>query len=122
MRQPTLLAVSAASPPQWFHYHLEKQLPGPHFLRTFTVPEPLRPFIRSQQRLAYHALCTAAAEALKRLAKDERFIGTALPGLTGVLHTRGRQRQYHPHIHSIVPGAAHGCLGLLSSPYRAWAR
>jgi hypothetical protein len=89
---------------QWLHHHLEQQLPGPHFLITFTVPETLRPFIRSHQRLAYHALFTASAEALKRLAKDERFIGTDLPGFTGVLHTWGRQLQYHPHIHYIVPG------------------
>jgi hypothetical protein len=71
---------------------------------TFTVPETLRPFIRSHQRLAYHALFTASALALKRLAQDERFIGTDLPGFTGVLHTWGRQLQYHPHIHYIVPG------------------
>lgn len=89
---------------QWLQHHLDKQLPGPHFLITFTVPEPLRPFIRSHQRLTYHALFTASAEALKRLAKDERFIGTELPGFTGVLHTWGRQLQYHPHIHYIVSG------------------
>jgi hypothetical protein len=89
---------------QWLHHHLEKQLPGPHFLITFTVPEPLHPFLRSHPRLAYHALFTASSEALKRLAKDERFIGTALPGFTGVLYTWGRQLQYHPHIHYIVPG------------------
>jgi hypothetical protein len=46
----------------------------------------------------------ASATALKRLATDERFIGTDLPGFTGVLHTWGRQLQYHPHIHYIVPG------------------
>ena len=46
----------------------------------------------------------ASAPALKRLAPDERFIGTDLPGFTGGLHTWGRQLQYHPHIHSIVPG------------------
>jgi hypothetical protein len=46
----------------------------------------------------------ASATALKRLAKDQRCIGTELPGFTGVLHTWGRQLQYHPHIHSIVPG------------------
>jgi len=89
---------------QWLHHHLEQQLPGPHFLLTFTVPETLSPFIRSHQRIAYHAMCTAAALALKRLAKDARCIGTALPGFTGVRHTWGRQLQYHPHIHSIVPG------------------
>jgi hypothetical protein len=89
---------------QWLHHHLEKQLPGPHFLITFTVPEPLRSFLRSHQRRAYQAMFHASSGALKRLAKDERFIGTDLPGFTGVLHTWGRQLQYHPHIHYIVPG------------------
>jgi len=89
---------------QWLYHHLDKQLPGPHFLITFTVPETLRPFIRSHQQIAYPALFKASATALKRLAKDKRFIGTALPGFTGILHTWGRQLQYHPHIHYIVPG------------------
>jgi hypothetical protein len=89
---------------KWLQQHLEKQLPGPHFLLTCTVPETLRPVIRSHQRLAYQALFKASSQALKRLAKDERFIGTNLPGFTGVLHTWGRQLQYHPHIHYIVPG------------------
>lgn len=89
---------------QWLQHHLNNQLPGPHFLLTFTVPETLRPFIRSHQRLAYQALFEASSTALKRLANDTRFIGTTLPGFTGVLHTWGRQLQYHPHIHYIVPG------------------
>jgi hypothetical protein len=99
---------------QWLHHHLDKQLPGPHFLLTFTVPEPLRPFMRAQQRCAYHALFQASSMALKRLAHDERFIGTDLPGFTGVLHTWGRQLQYHPHIHYIVPG------GGLSADRTTW--
>jgi hypothetical protein len=99
---------------QWLQHHLDKQLPGPHFLLTFTVPETLRPFIRSHQRIAYHALFKASSEALKRLAKDERFIGTNLPGFLGVLHTWGRQLQYHPHIHYIVPA------GGLSADRAAW--
>jgi len=89
---------------QWLSHHREQQLPGPHFLLTFTVPETLRPFLRSHQRIGYQALFKASSEALKRLAKDERFIGTDLPGCTGVLHTWGRQLPYHPHIHYIVPG------------------
>ena len=99
---------------QWRAHHLEKPLPGPHFLLTFTVPETLRPFIRSHQRLAYHAMFHASSLALKRLATDERFIGTDLPGFTGVLHTWGRQLQYHPHIHYIVPG------GGLSADRTTW--
>ncbi len=89
---------------QWLQHHLEKPLPGPHFLLTCTVPETLRPLIRSHQRLAYQAMLQASSTAHKRLAKDERFLGTDLPGCTGVLPTWGRQLQYHPHIHSIVPG------------------
>jgi Putative transposase/Transposase zinc-binding domain len=88
----------------WLEHHLDKQLPGPHFLITFTIPETLRPFIRSHPRTAYQALFKASSTALKRLAKDQRFIGTDLPGFTGILHTWGRQLQYHPHIHYIVPG------------------
>jgi Putative transposase/Transposase zinc-binding domain len=89
---------------QWLHKQLEKQLPGPYFLITFTVPETLRPFCRAHPRPAYQAMFKASAEALKRLAHDARFIGTDLPGFTGILPTWGRQLQYHPHIHSIVPG------------------
>jgi Putative transposase/Transposase zinc-binding domain len=100
--------------PQWLQHPLDKQLPGPHFLLTFPVPETLRPFLRSPQRLAYQALLQASATALKRLAKAQRCIGTALPGFTGVLHTWGRQLQYHPHLHSIVPG------GGLSKDRSAW--
>jgi Transposase zinc-binding domain/Putative transposase len=94
----------------WLAPHLEQQLPGPHFLRTCTVPEPLRPFLRSPQRMAYQARLHASATALTRLATDKRFIGTALPGFAGVLHPWGRPLQYHPPSHSSVPGG-----GLLSA-------
>jgi hypothetical protein len=56
----------------------------------------------------------ASSLALKRLATDARCIGTDLPGFTGVLHTWGRQLQYHPHIHYIVSG------GGLSKDRDAW--
>jgi hypothetical protein len=91
---------------QWLERQLERQMPGAHFMLTFTVPEPLRPFMRSNQRLAYSALFAASSEAMKRLAKDPRFIGGDLPGFFGVLHTWGRQLQYHPHIHYVVTGGA----------------
>ena len=45
--------------PQWLPHQLDKQLPAPHVLRTFTVPETLRACIRSPQRLADHAMFTA---------------------------------------------------------------
>jgi len=73
---------------------------------TFTVPQSLRGAIRSHQRKAYSALFTASSQTLKAVAATTRFIGGDLPGFFGVLHTWGRQLQYHPHIHYIVPGGA----------------
>jgi hypothetical protein len=71
-----------------------------------TYPEKLRPFIRSNQRLAYSAMFKASSEAIKKLAADENYAGAELPGFFGVLHTWGRQLHYHPHLHYVVPGGA----------------
>ncbi|MBI5675107.1 MAG: IS91 family transposase [Nitrospirae bacterium] len=89
---------------QWLLNQMNNLLPCSYFLITFTLPEELRPFIRSNQQAAYSAMFSAASSSLKTLAEDKRFIGTEKTGFTGVLHTWGRQLQYHPHIHFIVPG------------------
>jgi DNA-directed RNA polymerase subunit RPC12/RpoP len=47
---------------QWLERQLERQMPGAHFMVTFTVPEQLRPFIRSNQRLGYSALFAASCQ------------------------------------------------------------
>jgi len=91
---------------QWLDRQLDRQLPGHHFMITFTVPEQLRNFIRSNQKLSYSAMFDASSQTLKDFAADDRFVGGDLPGFFGVLHTWGRQLQYHPHIHYIVPGGA----------------
>jgi hypothetical protein len=88
----------------WLNLRLEQLLPCPYFLLTFTVPEPLRACMRSHPRLAYDAMFAAASKTLKKLAADPRFIGAAHIGFFGVLHTWGRQLQYHPHLHFVVPG------------------
>ena len=74
---------------------------------TFTVPEGIRLFIRSNQRIAYGALFKASSASLKKLAGDDKYIGGDLPGFFGVLHTWGRQLHYHPHIHYVAPGGAY---------------
>ena len=91
---------------QWLDKQLKKQLPGHHFMITFTVPEQVRNIIRRHQKVAYDALFKASSEALKKLAADEKHIGGDLPGFFGVLHTWGRQMPFHPHIHYVVPGGA----------------
>lgn len=45
----------------------------------------------------------ASSEAIKLIAKDQRFVGAEMSGFSGVLHTWGRLLPYHPHIHYIVP-------------------
>jgi hypothetical protein len=91
---------------QWLQTQIQRQLPGHHFLITFTVPEQLRSFIRQHQRLGYSALLKSSSAAIKKLATDPKHIGADLPGFFGVLHTWGRTLQYHPHIHYIVSGGA----------------
>jgi hypothetical protein len=90
----------------WLERHRARQLPGEHFMLTFTVPEPLRPFLRRHQKIGYGALFAASAGAIKTLAVDPRHIGGDVPGFFGVLHTWGRTLQYHPHIHYVVVGGA----------------
>jgi len=99
---------------EWLANQLERQLPGHHFMITFTVPEPLRRFIRSNQRLAYSVMFKASSEALKKLAVDDKYMGGDLPGFFGVLHTWGRTLDYHPHIHYIATG------GAFSSAQNTW--
>jgi hypothetical protein len=90
----------------WMERQMDRQLPGDHFMVTFTVPEELREFMRSNQRIAYAALFSASTDAMKKLAQDPKYIGGDMPGFFRVLHTWGRQLQYHPHIHFVVPGGA----------------
>jgi hypothetical protein len=91
---------------QWLQTQINRQLPGHHFLITFTVPEQLRSFIRQHQRVCYSALFKASSDSIKKLTPDPKHIGGDLPGFFGVLHTWGRTLQYHPHIHYIVSGGA----------------
>ena len=91
---------------EWMNRQAERQLPGHHFMITFTVPEQIRFFIRSNQRVMYNALFKASSEAMKKLAPDKKYMGGNVPGFFGVLHTWGRQMQYHPHIHYLAPGGA----------------
>jgi hypothetical protein len=89
---------------QWLCRQLERQLPTPYFMLTFTVPAPLHEFLRRHPREGYGALFAASAGAIKTLTADDKHLGADTPGFFGVLHTWGRQLQYHPHIHYVVPG------------------
>jgi hypothetical protein len=61
---------------QWLHKQMGKLLPTHYFLLTVTLPEGLRDAARSHQRIVYRAMFSCAYKALKKLAKDKRFIGS----------------------------------------------
>ena len=99
---------------QWLEQQQARQLFVPYFLLTFTVPARLRPFLRAHKKAGYEALFRASSQAIRKLARDPRRLGSDLPGLTAVLHTWGRQLQYHPHLHYLVPG------GGMSPDRKSW--
>jgi hypothetical protein len=91
---------------EWLHKQMKNLLPTHYFLLTITLPQGLRDIARSHQTIVYRALFSCAHEALKKLAKDKRFIGSSRIGYLAVLHTWGGMLQYHPHIHLVIPGGA----------------
>jgi hypothetical protein len=88
---------------RWLERQHQLLLPTHYFLVTFTLPGQLRPIARSNQKLIYNLLFKSSAEALKKLAKDPRFVGGDI-GMMAGLHTWQRDLGYHPHVHFIVPG------------------
>lgn len=104
---------------EWLDAQLEKLLPCPYFLITFTVPKELRRFVRAHPRECYRAMFQASAATLIELAKNSKYVGSRRLGFTGVLHTWGRSLSYHPHVHFIVPGGALGEDGTAWLPSRA---
>jgi len=89
----------------WSAQQEAKLLPGvTYYMITFTLPEQLRPAIRAFQREGYTALLKNSAQALKDVIATK--YQDASMGCTSVLHTWGRQVQYHPHVHLIVPALA----------------
>jgi len=89
---------------EWLRKQMNKMLPVNYFMVTFTVPQELRRIFRKHPEVCYAALFKAAVGAMKKLAKDPRFVGCDTAGFTGILHTWTRQLEYHPHVHFIVPG------------------
>jgi len=99
---------------QWLaRQELRILLPTPYFLVTFTLPEPLRAWMRSHPKAGYDLLFQTSAQALQDLAANPKHLGASL-GMLGILHTWSRTLIYHPHLHYLVPG------GGLSADQRQW--
>jgi Putative transposase/Transposase zinc-binding domain len=86
---------------QWLEKQRLRLLPCPYYLLTFTLPSELRALARSEQKLVYGLLLSAAAASIQKLCRDPQWLG-AQPALLGVLHTWTRAMLYHPHAHFLV--------------------
>ena len=95
---------------EWLAARRKELLPVPYFHVVFTLPEELRPLLRSHQKLLYGLLMKSTAESLIKLAFDPHYVG-GLVGVLAVLHTWARTLVYHPHVHCLVPAGGIGTDG-----------
>jgi len=96
---------------EWIARQRLKLLPVPYYLITFTVPEGLRAWLRSNQKFGYSLLLKESAGALQDVASGDKYRGAQL-GILSVLHTWGRQLQFHPHVHCVIPAGGLRADGL----------
>lgn len=88
---------------EWVEKQVANTLPLQYFHVVFTLPSELNPLVLANPVELYNLLFQAASQSLITLAGDKKFLG-AQPGFTAVLHTWGRNLQFHPHLHCIVAG------------------
>jgi hypothetical protein len=87
----------------WLETRTAELLPCEYFHLTATVPSELRPLCRRHQKILYGLLMKTAAEAVRDLAAQTRFVGAQV-GILAALHTWTGQLHLHPHVHMLVTG------------------
>lgn len=85
----------------WLERQQQKLLPVTYFMVTLTLPSQLRDIAWQHQSIVYECLFQAAIETLQTVGKNNFKLQF---GMTGVLHTHKRDKDYHPHIHLVLPG------------------
>lgn len=97
---------------EWVERELGKRVGAPYFMVTFTLPTELRAlFFTPQAKEIYQLFFKAAATALTDTLAHPRWLGAKTNGFTMVLHTWNQRLHFHPHIHTIVPGAGINAAG-----------
>lgn len=86
---------------QWLAGWKERLLDCPHSHIVFTTPQELIPLWRYNKQSFAGLLFHAAADALRELLADPKYLG-ALPGILAGLHTWGQQLALHIHVHLLV--------------------
>lgn len=89
----------------WIEKQLNKRLPAPYFLITFTLPAQLRDLAWKNQKTVYSLMFASVKHTLKAFTQNDKKLGGDA-GFTVILHTHARNLDYHPHIHVVMPGAS----------------
>jgi hypothetical protein len=97
---PKCQATAAA---EWMEAREAELLPVEYFHVVFTLPSAICPIALQNQRVVYGLLFRAAAETLRQIAADPKYLGAEI-GFLAILHTWGQNLQHHPHVHCVVPG------------------
>ncbi len=87
----------------WLKARSVEILPCPYFHLIATVPSQLRSLFLRHQKILYGLLMKIAAESVRDLAAQKRFVGAEV-GILAVLHTWTGQLHHHPHVHMLVTG------------------
>ncbi len=91
---------------KWLEKERKCLLAVPYFLVTFTLPQEVRAYARSNQKLFYKLLFSESWGCLKKLAANPKWLGGKI-GALGILHTWTKAMAYHPHVHYLIPA---GCV------------
>ncbi len=87
----------------WLKNRTAEILPCTYFHVIATVPSELRTLFLRHQKTLYGLLMKIAADAVRDLAGDKRYVGAEV-GILAVLHTWTGQLHHHPHVHMMVTG------------------
>ncbi|MCP3924195.1 MAG: transposase [Desulfobacterales bacterium] len=88
---------------RWIDRQINKLLPVPYFMVTFTLPFELRSLAYSNQRKIYSIMFKSISNTLRDFGLNRKNLGADI-AMSMVLHTHNRSLDYHPHMHVIVPG------------------
>lgn len=91
---------------KWLDKTQARLLPVDHYHVVFTLPHELNEVWQYNREWSTDHLFKAAAETLRQLLKDERYLGADV-GILAALHTWGRTLSFHPHAHLLVTGGGY---------------
>jgi Zn finger protein HypA/HybF involved in hydrogenase expression len=87
----------------WLKSRSAEILPCRYFHLVATVPSELRRLFLRHQKTLYGLLMKIAADAVRDLAAEKRYVGAEV-GILAVLHTWTGRLHHHPHVHMLVTG------------------